>query len=83
MMLFQTFKGEVSKKKHLKKSGCGWFIPVKRLKYPRTGIDIPDAIRGCCFIPICYATHRSKTVSKPIRNAVAVKEHCRSTKETS
>lgn len=54
--------------------------PVKRLKYPRTGIDIPDAIRGCCFIPICYATHRLKTVSRPTRNAAAVRVHCRSTK---
>lgn len=68
-----------SKKKHLKKSGCDWFIPAKRLKYPRTGIDIPDTIRVCCFIPICYATHRLKTVSRPIRNA-AVRAHCRSTK---
>ena len=46
-------------------------------------LDIPDVVRAYCFIPICYAIHRSKTVSKPIRNAVAVKEHCRSTKETS
>lgn len=79
------YYNDSEQKKHLKKSGCDWFIPAKQSKYPRTGIDIdiPDAIRVFCFIPICYATHRSKTVSKPIRNAVAVKEHCRSTKETS
>ena len=34
----------------------------------------------CCFIPICYATHRLKTVSRPTRNAAAVRGHCRSTK---
>ena len=61
-------------------SGKEWL----RLIYPGETVEIPlNRHRACCFIPICYATHRSKTVSKPIRNAVAVKEHCRSTKETS
>ena len=74
------YYNDSEQKKHLKKSGCDWFIPAKQSKYPRTGIDIPDAIRGCCFIPICYATHRLKTVSRPTRNAAAVRVHCRSTK---
>ena len=66
-------------------SGKEWL----RLIYPGETVEIPlnrhrhTGCWACCFIPICYATHRSKTVSKPIRNAVAVKEHCRSTKETS
>ena len=57
-------------------SGKEWL----RLIYPGETVEIPlnrHRHTGCC------STHRSKTVSKPIRNAVAVKEHCRSTKETS
>lgn len=74
------YYNDSEQEKASEKSGYDWFIPVKRLKYPRTGIYIPDTIRVCCFIPICYATHRLKTVSRPTRNAAAVRGHCRSTK---
>lgn len=53
--------------------------PVKRLKYPRTGIDIPDAIRGGCFIPICYADtsleNRIETYPKRCCCKGALSEH--------
>lgn len=58
-----------------------------RLVYPGETVEIPSnrhrhtgCYSGCCFIPICYATHRLKTVSRPTRNAAAVRVHCRSTK---
>ena len=54
-----------------------------RLVYPGETVEIPSNRHrhtGYYSGVICYATHRLKTVSRPIRNAAAVRAHCRSTK---
>lgn len=43
--------------------------PGEVARYPRSNNGMPTTIRVYFSIPTCCATHRLKTVSKPIRNA--------------